>query len=93
MTEFSTSLPCRQKCREEGFKLHLSKETDNTCYCSNSGPGSLETCDDTSLELNTAGLGFPLLSYQVQPEGYNSQLNSIKDSDFIEVRIDVMLSE
>ena len=85
---FPTSLPCRQKCREEGLKLHISKETDSNCYCSNSGPESLESlesCDNTTLQFNTAGLGFPLLAYEVQPEGYSSQLNTIKDSDSIEV--------
>ena len=80
------SWPCRQKCRAEGFKIHLSKETeDNSCYCSNSGLQTLQSCDNNTLQFNTAGLGFPLLSYQVQPDGYTSHLKTIKDSSFIEV--------
>ena len=81
-------MPCRQKCREEGFKLHLSKETEDNCYCSNSELESLESCDNTTLQYNSAGLGFPLISYQVQPQGYSSQLNTIKDSNLIEVSTD-----
>ena len=82
---FNTSEPCRQKCREEGFKIHLSKETDDSCYCSNSGLQTVESCDNTTLQFNTAGLGFPLLSYEVQPQGYTSSLNTVKDLNFIEV--------
>ena len=83
------SQPCRQKCREEGFKIHLSKETDDNCYCSNAGLQNLQNCDNTTLQYDTAGLGFPLLSYDVQPEGYSSKLNTIKDSNFIDVSIEL----
>lgn len=79
------SLPCRQKCRTEGFKVHLGKEEDDNCYCSNSGLESRETCVSSSFHYNTAGLGVPLLSHQVSPSGYSSNLNTVKDSSFLQV--------
>ena len=89
MTTFDTSatgdLPCRQKCRTEGFKVHLSKEEDDNCYCSNSGLRERQDCDSTTFHYSSAGLGAPLLSQQVQPTGYSYQLNKVKDSRFLNV--------